>query len=227
MKDWAFGIVLAVLLGFFFWLGWAVCDRAHAKADLAATQAALTASRNDLTDYHVALQKSSAQFERDANVLRGIAEDYANGRVARDQFYIGLQPRLDSFLASRPDLAACDIGPVGLQLWNDANRGDAAQPGDGGSGTADAEGRSQPAGGMSAAAAGQRQPSSSAAAQPHGSGAPVQRLPRRQARPDQGGENHRGAGSSAHAARTGGGEERGETALGNVVVATPVQAGVQ
>jgi len=227
MKDTLLGALLLAMLAFFFWLGYAVCDRDHAKADLAATRTALTASRNDLTDYHAALQSASAQFERDANVLRGIAEDYTNGRIARDQFYIGLEPRLDSFLAARPDLAACDIGPVGLQLWNDANRGNAAQPGDGGDGTANAEDRSQPAGGVSAAAVGHRQPSAGVAAQPHGSGASVQRLPRRQARPDQGGENHRSAGSSAPAARADGRKESGKAAAGVALVETIVQARAQ
>lgn len=204
MKGWIVAAVLIGLIASFaggIWAGISWADGHHAKAALATTTGALNSARKDLTDYHTQLQQASQQFETDAEQLRGIAEDYANGRNDQQAFYAAHDSKLEQFLASHPDLAACDIGPVGLGLWNAANRGPAAAAGPAGAGSAAAADRPEPLGGVSAAAAGLLWKIAGPRAQPPAGDGAVPRLPAPPRGSGQGGKDQGSTGRGAAAAR--------------------------
>lgn len=211
MKGWiAAGIVVALIAAFALgtYAGYVYRDRSAAKSELADTHAALTATQKNLTDYQTRLQQAAAQFETDAAALHGIAEAYTDDQANIATLYRTLDTKSHAFWLAHPDIAACDIGPVGLGLWNAANRGDLAEPGDGGTGTGAAVDRPWLIGAVSAAAARAERQAAGPGSQPPAGHAAVPRLPRGQVAPDRSGEENRGAGRSASPASARSGRSR-------------------
>lgn len=181
MKGWIAAAVLASLVvtsvgSFWFGTRW---QRGRTAIDqLAQANAIVKAAQQQINDYGTTLHQSTVQFQRDADALRAIAEDYTHVHAQQQQFATTLGARLDQYLAAHPAVPACDLGPDGLKLWNDANQGAAAaQPGRVGAAAAGAEDRPLAVGAMPRAAAGLIWQIGRAAAQPPADHDAVPRLP--------------------------------------------------
>lgn len=88
------------------------------KTDLVATAEA----------YRKQLQDAAQDFRTAADRMARISEDYQAAQADGESFYAELRSRWQAYFRSRPDLAGCALDADGLRLWNDANRGDFADP---------------------------------------------------------------------------------------------------
>ena len=92
------GLLLAIVLGFGFWLGMEFQKGRHALIELAETRAE---------------QRQTARVQAHQDE---VSAEYEQGRVEREARARITDAELEAFIASRPDLWNCDIGADGLRI---------------------------------------------------------------------------------------------------------------
>lgn len=139
--------------------------------------------RTELIDmaeaYRKQLKDAAQDFRSAADRMGAISTQYQQARSQGESFYADLQSRWTTYWRARPDLARCALDADGVREWNNANRGEFADPA--------AADQSGPTGAMHPAAVDSERRPSNADGKPHAGDEVAQRL-----REPPGGSGQRG-----------------------------------